>query len=193
MVAYQPGNAANMRGRGHDQPDLVAVPERADGVDGARRPALSPPTAPCSTPTPKSKPSRTKKPVHRTAMTMNQNGTSFIGPQYWTAARARRCRPLARAGGSCSREYRSISIRSTVVERAVEQRRKWSGWSRREVGVTDGEIPFLVSMMPCMIHGCLLLSVSSQPRVHQEGQHRGPDRHPQEPPGGGEFLAPDQP
>ena len=44
----------------------------------ARRPASSRPTSLCSMPTPKSKPSRTKKPVHRIAMTMNQNGTSLI-------------------------------------------------------------------------------------------------------------------
>ncbi len=30
---------------------------------------------------------------------------------------------------------------------------------------TVGEIPFLVSMMPCTIHGCRPLSVSSQPAV----------------------------
>ena len=41
----------------------------------ARRPASSWPTRPCSMPTPKSNPSRMKNPVHRTAMTMNQNGT----------------------------------------------------------------------------------------------------------------------
>src|ERR1035441_2177521 len=44
----------------------------------ARRPASSWPTTLCSMPTPKSNPSRIKKPVHRNAMTMNQNGTSVI-------------------------------------------------------------------------------------------------------------------
>ena len=34
-----------------------------------------------------------------------------------------------------------------------------------QVTLTVGEIPFLVSMMPCTIHGCLPLSVSSQPAV----------------------------
>ena len=33
------------------------------------------------------------------------------------------------------------------------------------VVLTDGEMPFLVSMMPCTIHGCRPLSVSSQPAV----------------------------
>ena len=34
-----------------------------------------------------------------------------------------------------------------------------------DVVLTVGEIPFLVSMMPCTIHGCRPLSVSSQPAV----------------------------
>jgi hypothetical protein len=31
--------------------------------------------------------------------------------------------------------------------------------------LTDGDIPVFVSMMPCTIHGCRPLSVSSQPAV----------------------------
>ena len=34
-----------------------------------------------------------------------------------------------------------------------------------DVELTEDEIPFLVSMMPCTIHGCRPLSVSSQPAV----------------------------
>ena len=37
-MAYQRGERGEHRRAGDDQPDLVAVPERADGVD--RRPAL---------------------------------------------------------------------------------------------------------------------------------------------------------
>ena len=33
------------------------------------------------------------------------------------------------------------------------------------VTLTVGEIPFLVSMMPCTIHGCRPLSVRNQPAV----------------------------
>jgi hypothetical protein len=44
----------------------------------AARPPASPPTAPWSTPTPKSKPSSRKKPVHRTTRTMNQKAASVI-------------------------------------------------------------------------------------------------------------------
>ena len=40
----------------------------------ARRPASSVPTTACSMPTPKSNPSRMKKPVHKIAMMMYQNG-----------------------------------------------------------------------------------------------------------------------
>src|SRR5580704_18225371 len=41
----------------------------------ARRPGSSAPTASCSMPTPKSKPSRMKNPIHRTVIAMNQNVT----------------------------------------------------------------------------------------------------------------------
>src|SRR5260370_4815672 len=34
-----------------------------------------------------------------------------------------------------------------------------------DVELTEEEIPFFVSMMPCTIHGCRPLSVSSQPAV----------------------------
>ena len=34
MVAYQAGKAAKIAGARDDQPDLVAVPQRADRVDG---------------------------------------------------------------------------------------------------------------------------------------------------------------
>ena len=34
MLAYQDGNAAKVAAAGHDQPHLIAVPERADAVDG---------------------------------------------------------------------------------------------------------------------------------------------------------------
>src|SRR5579859_5156376 len=34
-----------------------------------------------------------------------------------------------------------------------------------QVTLTVGEIPFLVSMMPCTIHGCRPLSVRNQPAV----------------------------
>src|SRR5208283_1501579 len=44
----------------------------------ARRPASSVPITLCSMPTPKSNPSRTKKPVHKVAMMMYQNGMRFI-------------------------------------------------------------------------------------------------------------------
>src|SRR5688572_11168623 len=43
-----------------------------------RRPVSSLPTRPCSMPTPKSKPSRMKKPVHSTAMAMNQKSASVM-------------------------------------------------------------------------------------------------------------------
>ena len=66
-------------GAGHDQPHLVAVPERADAVDG--HPPLEVGLAhhACAgLPTPRSKPSRMKKPVQKKAMMMNQKICSPI-------------------------------------------------------------------------------------------------------------------
>ena len=86
MVAYQPGNAANIAAAATISQTSLPSHSGPMVLIAARRPASSLPTMPCSMPTPKSKPSRMKKPVHKMAMTMNQNGTSLIaGPQYLTA------------------------------------------------------------------------------------------------------------
>src|SRR5690348_600307 len=81
MVAYQPGNAANMPAPATI--NQTSLPSHSGPIVliAARRSASSLPTALCSMPTPKSNPSRMKNPVHSTAMRMNQNGTSCIaGP-----------------------------------------------------------------------------------------------------------------
>src|SRR5713226_4011582 len=78
MVAYQPGNAANMAAPATISHTSLPSHSGPIVLIAARRPASSAPATPCSMPTPKSKPSRTKKPVHRTAITMNQNDTSVI-------------------------------------------------------------------------------------------------------------------
>ena len=79
------------------------------------RPASSLPMTPCSMPTPMSKPSSTKNPVHRTVIRMNQSGTKAIGRLSTPSpGRARRTSLSAGAGGSSLREYRSMSSRSTV-------------------------------------------------------------------------------
>src|SRR5689334_17015186 len=74
MVAYQPGNAANMAAPATISQTSLPSHSGPIVLMAARRPASSPPTGLCSMPTPKSNPSRMKKPVHRIAMTMNQNG-----------------------------------------------------------------------------------------------------------------------
>ena len=78
MVAYQPGKAANIAAPA--TMSQTSLPSHSGPIVlmAARRSASSVPTTSCSMPTPKSKPSRTKKPVHKTAMTMNQNGTRLI-------------------------------------------------------------------------------------------------------------------
>src|SRR5580692_10191767 len=74
MVAYQPGNAANMLAPATISHTSLPSHSGPIVLMAARRSMSSRPTKLCSMPTPKSKPSRTKKPVHKTAMTMNQNG-----------------------------------------------------------------------------------------------------------------------
>ncbi len=75
MVAYQPGNAANMPAPATISQTSLPSHSGPIVLIAARRPASSRPTRLCSMPTPKSNPSRTKNPVHKTAMMMYQNGT----------------------------------------------------------------------------------------------------------------------
>ena len=75
MVAYQPGNAANMAAPATISQTSLPSHSGPIVLMTARRPASSAPITPCSMPTPKSNPSRMKNPVHSTAMMMYQNGT----------------------------------------------------------------------------------------------------------------------
>src|SRR5215472_7734696 len=78
IVAYQPGNAANMAAPA--QISHTSLPSHSGPIVlmAARRPESLLAMTPCSMPTPKSNPSRMKNPVHKIAMTMNQNGTSAL-------------------------------------------------------------------------------------------------------------------
>src|SRR5215469_5202698 len=67
-------------------------------------------------------------------------------------------------GGSCSREYFSIKSRSTVPS-VPYNAMKPIRLIHSQVTLTVGEIPFLVSRMPCTSHGCRPLSVRNQPAV----------------------------
>src|SRR5215471_10198086 len=78
MVAYQPGNAANMAAPATISQTSLPSHSGPIVLIAALRSASFLPTALCSMPTPKSNPSRMKNPVHSTAMRMNQNGTSRI-------------------------------------------------------------------------------------------------------------------
>ena len=62
MVAYQPGNAANIAAPATISQTSLPSHSGPIVLIAARRPASSPPTALCSMPTPKSNPSRMKKP-----------------------------------------------------------------------------------------------------------------------------------
>src|ERR1700749_3461181 len=78
MVAYQPGNPPTMPAPARISQTSLPPHSGPIVLMAARRPASSPPTRACSMPTPKSKPSRMKNPVHKIAMTMYQNGTRLI-------------------------------------------------------------------------------------------------------------------
>src|SRR5580693_357175 len=72
MVAYQPGNAANMAAAATISQTSLPSQSGPIVLMAARRPASSVPITACSMP--KSNPSRTKNPVHKMAMMMYQNG-----------------------------------------------------------------------------------------------------------------------
>ena len=72
MVAYQLGNAAKMPAPATMSQTSLASQNGPIVLIATRRSVSFFPTNQCRTPTPKSKPSRTKKPHQRTAMTMNQ-------------------------------------------------------------------------------------------------------------------------
>ena len=77
---------------------------------------------------------------------------------------------------------------SRMKKRAIQQDESHQA-DHSQVVLTVGEIPFLVSMIPCTIHGCRPLSVRNQPAVfNRNGSTRAPDRYPQEHPGRREFL-----
>src|SRR5689334_23424148 len=78
MVAYQPGNAANIPAPATISHTSLPSQTGAMVPSTVSRAASVRPRTPCSMPTPKSKPSRTRKPTHTTAMTMNQNSTRDI-------------------------------------------------------------------------------------------------------------------
>ena len=79
IVAYQPGNAANI-----DAPATIShtsLPSHQGPIVliTTRRPVSVLPITRCSAPTPKSNPSSTKKPTQRIAMMTNQIVWSCIG------------------------------------------------------------------------------------------------------------------
>src|SRR6266516_2856327 len=78
MVAYQPGKAAKMAAPATISHTSLPSHSGPIVLITVRRPASSRPMIPCSMPTPRSNPSSAKKPVHSTAMRMNQNWASVI-------------------------------------------------------------------------------------------------------------------
>ena len=89
-MAYQPGNAANMPAPATISQTSLPSHSGPIVLIAARRPASSRPIRLCSMPTPKSNPSRMKKPVHKIAMMMYQNGMRLIAAPLIPNGRHRR-------------------------------------------------------------------------------------------------------
>ena len=190
------GEGGEHRGPGDDQPDLVAVPQRPDRVDGGPAARLRRvPTTACSMPTPKSKPSRTKKPVHRTAMTMNQNGTRrHRGPSVLDRrVRGRRRRPSVRAGGEFLAGVPQHQDRSTMP--SVPYSTTKTTRLIAQPGSADRRRDAVLGEHDALHDPRLPAALGQQPArgVHDERQHRAQIATHRNTPGRGEFLAPDQP
>src|SRR4051812_18179814 len=78
MVAYQPGKAAKVPAVATMSQTSLPSHTGAMVEMTALRPRSSRPTTPCSIPTPKSNPSRTRKPIHSTVSTRNQKATRVM-------------------------------------------------------------------------------------------------------------------
>jgi hypothetical protein len=79
MVAYQPGKAAKVPAAATISHTSLPSHSGPMVAMASRRPRSSPPTTPCSMPTPKSNPSNTRNPVQNTTRTTNQKLTRVMG------------------------------------------------------------------------------------------------------------------
>ncbi len=79
-MAYQAGNAANMAAAATISQTSLPSHSGPMVLMAARLLGSSRPTTPCRMPTPKSKPSSTKKPIHKMVIRMNQNGIMPLPP-----------------------------------------------------------------------------------------------------------------
>ena len=187
------------RGPADDQPHLVAVPERADAVDRDPSLVVGPGETRCSAPTPKSKPSSTKKPVQSTAISTNHRSCEAHDVDPLVGERRDGRSPLGGSASSCS----GSSPRRRVAQH--QERRRRSRARRRatrntarlmatSVVLTDGETPSLVVISPCTSQGCRPFSVSSQPAVFiANGASTAQVATTRKTPGRGQSSAPGQP
>src|SRR5712691_7648357 len=126
MVAYQPGNAANMAAPATTSQTSLPSHSGPIVLIAARRPGSVPPSTPCSMPTPKSKPSSTKNPVHTNAMIKNQSETRVIeaAPSIQHRGDARLRVRISTGGGSGCKLAAGVANHQHRVdhrERGVEQ------------------------------------------------------------------------
>src|SRR5271166_509021 len=160
----------------------------------ARRPASSVPITACSMPTPKSNPSRMKKPVHNTAMTMYQNGMRLLIVTSIQDGRHRRVRV---GFGARGRQLFAGVLQHQEQfyggERAVQQDE--GDQADPERGGADGRGDPVLGQHDALHDPRLPAAFGQEPArgVHQERQYGSPYRHPQEHPGGRELFPADQP
>src|SRR5271169_177833 len=195
MVAYQPGNAANMPAAATISQTSLPSHSGPIVLMAARRPASSVPITPCSMPTPKSKPSRTKNPVHKIAMMMYQNGMRLlIVTPLVQDGRHRRVRVgLGARGWQLLAGVLQHQDQVDGAERAVQQDEYHQADPQR--GDADGRGDPVLGQHDALHDPRLPAAFGQEPArgVHQERQHRCPYRYPEEHPGGGELFSPDQP
>src|SRR6478672_12677777 len=193
MVAYQPGNAANMPAPATISQTSLPSHSGPIVLIAARRPPSSPPTRLWSMPTPKSNPSRMKNPVHKMAMMMYQNGMRPIV----TSVLDGRYRRVRVGLGARGRElFAGVLQHQDQVdggERAVQHDE--GDQADPQPGGAEGRGDPVLGQHDALYDPRLPAALGQEPArgVHDERQHRGPDRHLQEHPGRGEFAPPGQP
>src|SRR5579863_2484817 len=184
MVAYQPGNAAKIAAAATTSQTSLPSHSGPIVLMAARRPASSRPTTPCSMPTPKSNPSRTKKPVHRMAMTMAQNGmrwfivTSVLDRRYWRVCFGRGACRWQLFAGVLEHQQQVDGAQRAVQEHEDRQ-------ADRDPGGADRRGDPVLGQHDALHDPGLPAALCEQPAggVYQERQHDAPRGHPQERPG----------
>src|SRR3954451_12836942 len=207
MVAYHPGNAANVPAAATTS--QTSLPSQSGPMVAitARRPASSRPTTPCSMPTPKSNPSRTKNPTHSTVRTRNQKATRVIGEPSSIGSRCGAPAsvadfqlgrpvfgPLGRGLGS-ELAAGEACHESPVDDREHAVQEDEDGQTHDDGGGAHARRGRVRCLLQALHDPRLPAVLGEHPSrgVDHERQGQRPDGDPEEPPRGGQSLAAPQP